>query len=313
MSDNKYLRYPAVLRKFIPLFEKWKGWLNQGVNTTDSPNFAGLTVGGNTVWHAGNDGAGSGLDADTLDGMHVRDIVLFHDITRNVGGSAWYKILSITLADVWNATVIKVDGYSNTVGLGGRGHFSVIAAATSNSDPVYSRFSLVYLGRGMTPNLFSLRVSEGVASLYFQMPQYTSYRFRVTTSRAVGGEYPTFYSSLQENPIGTEIPIELWSDPKLLWSGAWSSGNISAAGIHLYSTFLIKTTAQAQVVVRAARVPGDTLVLGDGWWGGLQVMASFFTYTDGATFEGCASKGHPASAVHGAAANYTITAIYGVT
>jgi hypothetical protein len=27
------------------------------------------TAGGNTVWHAGNDGAGSGLDADTLDGV----------------------------------------------------------------------------------------------------------------------------------------------------------------------------------------------------------------------------------------------------
>jgi len=30
-----------------------------------------LAVGGNTVWHAGNDGAGSGLDADTLDGYNV--------------------------------------------------------------------------------------------------------------------------------------------------------------------------------------------------------------------------------------------------
>lgn len=28
-----------------------------------------LTIGANTVWHAGNDGAGSGLDADTLDGV----------------------------------------------------------------------------------------------------------------------------------------------------------------------------------------------------------------------------------------------------
>jgi hypothetical protein len=28
-----------------------------------------LQAGGNTVWHAGNDGAGSGLDADTLDGV----------------------------------------------------------------------------------------------------------------------------------------------------------------------------------------------------------------------------------------------------
>jgi hypothetical protein len=30
-----------------------------------------LAIGGNTVWHAGNDGAGSGLDADTLDGYNT--------------------------------------------------------------------------------------------------------------------------------------------------------------------------------------------------------------------------------------------------
>lgn len=32
---------------------------------------AGFLVNGNTVWHAGNDGPGSGLDADTLDGQHA--------------------------------------------------------------------------------------------------------------------------------------------------------------------------------------------------------------------------------------------------
>jgi len=31
---------------------------------------SGSTIGGNTVWHAGNDGAGSGLDADLLDGYN---------------------------------------------------------------------------------------------------------------------------------------------------------------------------------------------------------------------------------------------------
>jgi hypothetical protein len=31
---------------------------------------AGATIDGGTVWHAGNDGAGSGLDADRLDGQH---------------------------------------------------------------------------------------------------------------------------------------------------------------------------------------------------------------------------------------------------
>jgi L-ascorbate metabolism protein UlaG (beta-lactamase superfamily) len=32
---------------------------------------AGMTINGQTAWHAGNDGAGSGLDADLLDGLHA--------------------------------------------------------------------------------------------------------------------------------------------------------------------------------------------------------------------------------------------------
>jgi len=34
-----------------------------------------VTIGGNTVWHAGNDGSGSGLDADTVDSLHATNIV----------------------------------------------------------------------------------------------------------------------------------------------------------------------------------------------------------------------------------------------
>ena len=35
-----------------------------------------LTYGGNTIWHAGNDGSGSGLDADLLDGNHASAFAL---------------------------------------------------------------------------------------------------------------------------------------------------------------------------------------------------------------------------------------------
>ena len=38
---------------------------------TTTINASGITWNGNTVWHAGNDGAGSGLDADTLDGLNT--------------------------------------------------------------------------------------------------------------------------------------------------------------------------------------------------------------------------------------------------
>ena len=36
---------------------------------TSIASTTGMTVNSNTVWHAGNDGSGSGLDADTLDGI----------------------------------------------------------------------------------------------------------------------------------------------------------------------------------------------------------------------------------------------------
>ena len=40
------------------------------------------TVSGNTVWHAGNDGAGSGLDADMLDGSHGADYLDYNNFTN---------------------------------------------------------------------------------------------------------------------------------------------------------------------------------------------------------------------------------------
>lgn len=40
-----------------------------------SPNFSGTpTILTNSIWHAGNDGANSGLDSDMLDGKHLSDI-----------------------------------------------------------------------------------------------------------------------------------------------------------------------------------------------------------------------------------------------
>ena len=63
-------------------------WLQYGVSGADTHNMTisgmnainlnslevkakNLTVNGNKVWHAGNDGTGSGLEADTLDGYHA--------------------------------------------------------------------------------------------------------------------------------------------------------------------------------------------------------------------------------------------------
>lgn len=40
-----------------------------------SSNSNGIYVNGNNVWHSGNDGAGSGLDADLIDGVHLSNLL----------------------------------------------------------------------------------------------------------------------------------------------------------------------------------------------------------------------------------------------
>lgn len=58
---------------------------------------ANITFRGNKVWHAGNDGSGSGLDADLLDGKHLSDILCWRGDTTSTNGST----------TLWSNTGIK--------------------------------------------------------------------------------------------------------------------------------------------------------------------------------------------------------------
>ena len=102
-------------------------WLQYGVSDADTHNMTisgmnatnlnalevkakNLTVNGSKVWHAGNDGAGSGLDADLLDGYHINNIQLggwYNFVTYqyidNVTYYNWIKLLDLSQ--------IETDGY----------------------------------------------------------------------------------------------------------------------------------------------------------------------------------------------------------
>ena len=91
------------------------------VNTSGGANFSNnVTVGGNTVWTSANDGSGSGLDADLLDGRDSGGYM-----TQVQGGieflqgsyTGWYKLARSSQA---------------TNGAGGRGSFKIIVAQTGN-------------------------------------------------------------------------------------------------------------------------------------------------------------------------------------
>ena len=68
-------------------------WTSGGMNWFKNP-----TVNGNKVWNAGNDGSGSGLDADTVDGYHAESFVKMYTgrfDQHNKG--TWTKILQFTI------------------------------------------------------------------------------------------------------------------------------------------------------------------------------------------------------------------------
>lgn len=85
-------------------------WTSGGMNWLKNP-----TVNGNKVWNAGNDGSGSGLDADTVDGYHANGLFTAfgnngHNITATIGGVT--KSFLVNYA----ADADKVDGYHVNTG-----------------------------------------------------------------------------------------------------------------------------------------------------------------------------------------------------
>lgn len=108
-------------------------WLQYGVSGADTHNMTisgmnatnlnalevkakNLTVNGSKVWHAGNDGTGSGLDADLLDGYHINNIQLggwyrfkTYEYTDNTVYYNWVKLLDLSQVNTIGFVELEID------------------------------------------------------------------------------------------------------------------------------------------------------------------------------------------------------------
>ena len=107
-------------------------WTSGGMNW-----FKNLTVNGNKVWNAGNDGSGSGLDSDLVDGLHASRFPIYYNLNMSSTSNHWYKLgtarisesdnimIHIYSGDGWNsnayqnayATLMIKTGYNPNGGL----------------------------------------------------------------------------------------------------------------------------------------------------------------------------------------------------
>ena len=131
-----------------------------GIKINGTPHFQG-----NTLWHAGNDGSGSGLDADLLDGYH----------RSNLYGSVdtWLSVVGLT-------KTITVTGDKNT--------YYPVEITVSSSKRIPTIIS-IHKDLGSTTPDISGNHSNGTSSLWL------IYEMRKTSWDGNGGFVRTVYKS----------------------------------------------------------------------------------------------------------------------
>lgn len=107
-------------------------WNSGGMNWLKQPS-----VNGQKIWHAGNDGSGSGLDSDLVDGLHASRFPIYYSLNMSSTSNYWYKLgtarisesdnimIHIYSGDGWNssasqnayATLMIKTGYNPNGGL----------------------------------------------------------------------------------------------------------------------------------------------------------------------------------------------------
>lgn len=98
--------YPAGRRTIYAWDEDQNVTFPAGINATNLAISSSATVGGNTVWHAGNDGTGSTLDADLLDGVQGSGYVNTTS-SQTISGSKTFTAVA-TVANT-ESTPLKVE------------------------------------------------------------------------------------------------------------------------------------------------------------------------------------------------------------
>lgn len=159
----------------------WKAQLSSSSNTNevlfglalpDNSNNAYIRLGmnkieyfngaNNTIWHAGNDGTGSGLDADMLDGVHLRDIYIPSANLSAVDGK--------TVLDAKN-DLVSYFNENGAYGVGQNAHVSQTAVSQWDDDSASLRPSSVYdfikIGGGYSGTVYGqwLLSSYGVSEV----------------------------------------------------------------------------------------------------------------------------------------------------
>lgn len=99
-------------------YNAYVGWDNSPWDSANNLTVSkdAFTYKNNKIWHAGNDGSGSGLDADLLDGYHINNIQLggwyrfkTYEYTDNTVYYNWIKLLDLSQVNIVGFVELEID------------------------------------------------------------------------------------------------------------------------------------------------------------------------------------------------------------
>jgi len=169
------------------------------VRNGGSPYITGVTYGGNTIWHAGNDGAGSGLDADLLDGLAPGSLSVNYAATAGTatslnGGSVTAVGTNSFTFTHGQYNVLMMPAANNGGGGGDAGFYQWV------SEP-----GVTWTGAGIARNMRNSasgfpRVNAGLTGQMIRFDEGTSIIF--TTETAGGTRYTPLTLTSNDATVG---------------------------------------------------------------------------------------------------------------
>lgn len=86
-------------------------WNSGGMNWLKQPS-----VNGQKIWHAGNDGSGSGLDSDLVDGLHASRFPIYYNLNMSSTSNYWYKLGTARISESDNIMIhiYSGDGWNSS-------------------------------------------------------------------------------------------------------------------------------------------------------------------------------------------------------
>ena len=199
---------------------------------TGNVSGAPLTFNGNTIWHAGNDGSGSGLDADTVDGWHASDFThatasqtwssiaaastqakRYH-IARLYGcpahwDSDWQNIELHVTAESYEAGTLKYKIHGNYGGAGSQANMITMHLTEAYGDMI-PRFRII-LGSPVDAGWDHSGQDTYYVDVFAEASHYSNWKIHAKTfghgvlssNPSSGGAKTVFYSSPTASNIST--------------------------------------------------------------------------------------------------------------